>query len=609
MWLQPPEKKFYMFDNTLSFHSERRNFRGKCPDESSTLAIQDVILVSERLMLLADSRNQSVRLFNEQKGDLEPIHPPLVPGVSLGDKLLGPQPTGGVPGVSLGDKLLGPQLAAGGVPGVSLGDKLLGPQPTGGVPGVSLGDKLLGPQPTGGGPWGILRGQTTRAAIRRWWGPWGILRGQTTRAATRRWWGPWGILRGQTTRAATRRWWGPWGDKLPGPQPAAGGVPGVSLGDKTTRGRNPPLVGVPGVSLGDKLLGPQPAAGGGPWGILRGQTTRAAIRRWWGPWGILRGQTTRAATRRWWGPWGDKLLGPQSAAGGVPGVSLGDKLPGPQPAAGGVPGVSLGDKLLGPQSAAGGVPGVSLGDKLLGPQSTAGGVPGVSLGDKLLGPQPAAGGVPGGDHLHSLKLCSYPRRLAFIDSGPGNTWKVAVTLPSDQIIAILEVTPDSVALLTSIQKSGWCWALTAVDSATLAVGYYDVSGIDLIDMTGRVLRRLSQTLNPDYMTVTQDGCLFMSTMNNLAKVKIHDGKIIFHKAVPVIKITAGVATLQDGWFVVSDNDTRSLHLVTPDGRWYRQLWRHPRGSSYMNEPRCVSISGSVCVAVTSDGETHVFDIS
>ncbi|KAK3748129.1 hypothetical protein RRG08_030562 [Elysia crispata] len=98
-----------------------------------------------------------------------------------------------------------------------------------------------------------------------------------------------------------------------------------------------------------------------------------------------------------------------------------------------------------------------------------------------------------GDHLHSLKLSSGPYRLALIDSGRGNTWKVAVTLLSDWRIGILEVTPDSVTQLTSIQTPGQCWAITAVDTATLAVGYSGHPGIDLIDMTGRDLRRLSKS--------------------------------------------------------------------------------------------------------------------
>ncbi|KAK3762526.1 hypothetical protein RRG08_052996 [Elysia crispata] len=79
--------------------------------------------------------------------------------------------------------------------------------------------------------------------------------------------------------------------------------------------------------------------------------------------------------------------------------------------------------------------------------------------------------------------------------------------------------------------------------------------------------------------------------------------------VPEIEEPAGVTALQDGWLVVSDWRTRSLHLVTPDGCWDRQLWRHPRGSGSKDCLCGVSVSGGVCVAVTDYGEAHVFDIS
>ncbi|KAK3795539.1 hypothetical protein RRG08_016314 [Elysia crispata] len=184
-----------------------------------------------------------------------------------------------------------------------------------------------------------------------------------------------------------------------------------------------------------------------------------------------------------------------------------------------------------------------------------------------------------GDHLDSESLRGRPVRLAVIVSGPGNIWKVAVTFLMDQRIDILEVTPESVTKLTSVQTSCKSYAVTAVDTATLAVGYIDDERIDLIDVTGRVLCQLSQTLDPWYMTLTQDGCLLMSSNNGkVSKVTIQEGYVVFHRSVPQIKNPAGVATLQDGWFVVSDWKTTSLHLVTPDGHWDRQLWRHPRGS-------------------------------
>ena len=66
MWFHPPDKKFSMFDNALSFHSERRNFRVKSPGKRSTPGIQDVLLLSNKLLLLADSNNKSVKLYTEQ---------------------------------------------------------------------------------------------------------------------------------------------------------------------------------------------------------------------------------------------------------------------------------------------------------------------------------------------------------------------------------------------------------------------------------------------------------------------------------------------------------------------------------------------------------------
>ena len=49
-------------------------------------------------------------------------------------------------------------------------------------------------------------------------------------------------------------------------------------------------------------------------------------------------------------------------------------------------------------------------------------------------------------------------------------------------------------LQTSIQTAKPCVAIAAVDAKTLAVGYVDVFGIDLIDLSGRVLRQISKAL-------------------------------------------------------------------------------------------------------------------
>ena len=55
-----------MFDNSLSFHSERRNFSVKSPGESVTPGIEDVLLLSNKLLVVTDSMNKSVKLYTEQ---------------------------------------------------------------------------------------------------------------------------------------------------------------------------------------------------------------------------------------------------------------------------------------------------------------------------------------------------------------------------------------------------------------------------------------------------------------------------------------------------------------------------------------------------------------
>ncbi|KAK3765307.1 hypothetical protein RRG08_027313 [Elysia crispata] len=181
-----------------------------------------------------------------------------------------------------------------------------------------------------------------------------------------------------------------------------------------------------------------------------------------------------------------------------------------------------------------------------------------------------------GDHLNSLQFSINPHRLAVIDSGPGNTWKVALTFLGDNRIDILEVTPKSFKNLNSIPWNEQCYSITAVTSSILALGYCFYEWIDLIDITGFPLNRLRKY--PWRMPAMQDGCLVMTTMiNTMVKVRIQDGTNIFDKKVTPIKNVHGVATLQDGWFLVSDCSANSLHLVTPDGRWDRELWKLPCG--------------------------------
>ena len=49
-------------------------------------------------------------------------------------------------------------------------------------------------------------------------------------------------------------------------------------------------------------------------------------------------------------------------------------------------------------------------------------------------------------------------------------------------------------LQTSMKTSKKYWAIAAVTTQTLAIGYWPDAGIDLIDLSGRILRQLSEAL-------------------------------------------------------------------------------------------------------------------
>ncbi|KAK3760109.1 hypothetical protein RRG08_056399 [Elysia crispata] len=213
-----------------------------------------------------------------------------------------------------------------------------------------------------------------------------------------------------------------------------------------------------------------------------------------------------------------------------------------------------------------------------------------------------------GQHLHCLQLSSAPLRLAVIDSCSSNGWKVAATL-WDNTIAILEVNPQSIIQLNSVEASCPCLVIATVDKATLAVGHCLQTGISLIGMSGRLLQQVGHELRPYYMTATPDGCLFMSTSDKkVAKIRVKDDVVLFHHSVPQIKCPCDVTALQAGWSVVTDEETQSLHLVSPDGRWDRELWRYPKDSVSGNKPITLSACCGVCVAVNSAGQLYVLDI-
>ncbi|KAK3800139.1 hypothetical protein RRG08_015100 [Elysia crispata] len=179
-----------------------------------------------------------------------------------------------------------------------------------------------------------------------------------------------------------------------------------------------------------------------------------------------------------------------------------------------------------------------------------------------------------GKHLQRHVFVDNPRRLAVMDPDSEERWMVAVTLPDMKAVILLQIKSDSITQMNTIQMAYRCWAVAAVDDSTLAVGYEQREGITIMNISGCIIRQIGLNLIPYHMTATQDKCLLMSTRyNKITKIKVKDGTVIFDRAVPQIGDSSGNAALQNGWSVFSNCITNSVHLVTPNGHWARELWR------------------------------------
>ena len=68
-----------------------------------------------------------------------------------------------------------------------------------------------------------------------------------------------------------------------------------------------------------------------------------------------------------------------------------------------------------------------------------------------------------------------------------------------------------------------------------------------------------------------------------------------------VQTPCGITCTQDGSCIITDGDTRTLHLVTSDGVWVRQLWAHPAGANRRDELSTVCSFQNVCLCCTEDG--------
>ncbi|GFO35962.1 hypothetical protein PoB_006246700 [Plakobranchus ocellatus] len=123
-----------------------------------------------------------------------------------------------------------------------------------------------------------------------------------------------------------------------------------------------------------------------------------------------------------------------------------------------------------------------------------------------------------------------------------------------------------------------------------------------------IISLAGSSVEPWYMDITEDGGLVCSTWGDkIARVQVDTRTVAFNKSVPQIEYPCGVAITPDGSILVTDRYNNTLHLVSSQGVWVKQLWSVPSDGDQGGPLRSVSTDGSVCVCVTCSGCVYILD--
>ncbi|GFN76994.1 hypothetical protein PoB_000350000 [Plakobranchus ocellatus] len=220
-----------------------------------------------------------------------------------------------------------------------------------------------------------------------------------------------------------------------------------------------------------------------------------------------------------------------------------------------------------------------------------------------------------GQHLHTLDCRSGPFCLAVLHSqSASNCHTMAVTLPNSRSIDFIEVADQDMKVEKSLQTFRQYGAVASVNKQTLAAGcYWPKPGINLIDQEGRVLRQICSSIHPLYMDVSEDGNLTCSTSDGaIARVEVDSGTVVFHTSVSHVRVPWGVAITANGSLLVADRSNKTLHLVSSQGAWTRQLRTAPSDTDlddalWADELQSLSMDGSLCICVVRNGCVYMLD--
>ncbi|XP_046346282.2 uncharacterized protein LOC124126798 isoform X2 [Haliotis rufescens] len=168
--------------------------------------------------------------------------------------------------------------------------------------------------------------------------------------------------------------------------------------------------------------------------------------------------------------------------------------------------------------------------------------------------------------------------------------QVAVSFWSHNEIVIVRVTPDLV-LLSRVTTKKKYKCLTALSPSTLAAGFWDPPCVDILDVSGRVIRSVSRfdsgkslIDDPGYLCATDRGNILVSDAGSQSVYCITpEGDFVFTYTPTGERRLGGprgITTTSTGHILVADYLAHKVVLLTAAGEFVRDLLTSQDGLQY-----------------------------
>ncbi|XP_071092049.1 E3 ubiquitin-protein ligase TRIM56-like [Haliotis cracherodii] len=205
-----------------------------------------------------------------------------------------------------------------------------------------------------------------------------------------------------------------------------------------------------------------------------------------------------------------------------------------------------------------------------------------------------------------------------LSSGPYGVTKVkhnqvAVTVPDTRQIVTVEVNPDLV-LLSTITTNKPYFGITSLTSSTLAAGSQSPPCVDILDMSGHVLRSISPLHNannilqcPNFLCTTRKGDILVSDWVSRCVVCLTPwGDVVFTYSPTgdtTLECPCGITSTSTGDILVTDNSPDSIIHLTESGEFVRNILTSQDGIQY---PQGVCLDGRGFMYVCMSSDVKVF---